>query len=383
MRDANIERLLGGYATNTLTDTERNALFEAALADQELFNALQDEETLRDLLEDVECRRAIQRALQQAAPEPRRAWLMPTWAWGLTGSALATAAVIFAVLMPRPASHDKVELAVSKPAATVLSRDVAVQQPTAPVDSVRENAAPMVRRKSVTSPMPATPKSVPPASESAQTQQSPATPPPQIANPESQLVSALAEQRQADKQAGTQVAATPGQASFRAASAGYAAASIKNAGSIPYSLLVKRGADGLLVPMTPGEELKAGDSVQLMLHPPVSGSLIMQEQIPGGNWRTIFPAASAVLRVTAQQDVVIPDSPMQVNAPQQLRLVLTPVPLPAALALSRAAKLAVAQDKQRLESNHAPSETQGLQGVLVTNVILAPGKASPGASTNK
>jgi len=45
-----LEKLLGGYATSTLTEQERKALFEAALDDQQLFNALADEEALKELL---------------------------------------------------------------------------------------------------------------------------------------------------------------------------------------------------------------------------------------------------------------------------------------------------------------------------------------------
>jgi len=36
MTQEEIHKLLGGYATNTLTEAERNALFAAALDDQEL-----------------------------------------------------------------------------------------------------------------------------------------------------------------------------------------------------------------------------------------------------------------------------------------------------------------------------------------------------------
>ncbi len=46
------ERLLGGYATGTLSEAERQALFAAALSDQEIFDALADEESLRELLAD-------------------------------------------------------------------------------------------------------------------------------------------------------------------------------------------------------------------------------------------------------------------------------------------------------------------------------------------
>ena len=45
-----VRKLLGGYATGTLTDEERNLLFSAALEHQELFDALADEEALRELL---------------------------------------------------------------------------------------------------------------------------------------------------------------------------------------------------------------------------------------------------------------------------------------------------------------------------------------------
>ena len=43
---------MGGYATGTLTDAEQEALFAAALEDQELFDALAREQSLRELLRD-------------------------------------------------------------------------------------------------------------------------------------------------------------------------------------------------------------------------------------------------------------------------------------------------------------------------------------------
>ncbi len=53
------EYLLGGYATNTLTDEEKRQLFEAALNDQALFDALADEEALKVMLADPEARQRI------------------------------------------------------------------------------------------------------------------------------------------------------------------------------------------------------------------------------------------------------------------------------------------------------------------------------------
>ena len=52
MRPEDIRKLLGGYATGTLTAEERQALFEAALDDQALFDALAKEQPLRDLLDE-------------------------------------------------------------------------------------------------------------------------------------------------------------------------------------------------------------------------------------------------------------------------------------------------------------------------------------------
>ena len=53
-----IRKLLGGYATGTLTEDERQALFAAALQDQTLFEALADEldcpEQVSESLERIE-----------------------------------------------------------------------------------------------------------------------------------------------------------------------------------------------------------------------------------------------------------------------------------------------------------------------------------------
>ena len=47
MKERDLRKLIGGYATGTLTDDERQALFAAALQDQELFDALADEQAMR------------------------------------------------------------------------------------------------------------------------------------------------------------------------------------------------------------------------------------------------------------------------------------------------------------------------------------------------
>ena len=61
MSPQEIEKLLGGYATDTLTEEERSTLFAAALDNQALFDALADEQALRDLLQDLPAARSCWR----------------------------------------------------------------------------------------------------------------------------------------------------------------------------------------------------------------------------------------------------------------------------------------------------------------------------------
>lgn len=67
MKRAEAEKLLGGYATGTLTEEERRALFEAALEHQDVFDSLADEEALRELLADPAARAHVLVALAPRA----------------------------------------------------------------------------------------------------------------------------------------------------------------------------------------------------------------------------------------------------------------------------------------------------------------------------
>jgi len=65
MNRQDIEKLLGGYATGTLTPDEEQALFAAALEDQQLFDRLAHEQPLRDLLRDPAARAALLATLNE------------------------------------------------------------------------------------------------------------------------------------------------------------------------------------------------------------------------------------------------------------------------------------------------------------------------------
>ena len=115
-----VRKLLGGYATGTLTDAEQKALFEAALADQELFNALGDEQALRDYLEDREFRGELLEALEPG---------------GFDARGLQPGYVTIAPLSPAPSSPAPSSPAPSSPAPSSPA-------PSSPAPRARRNWQP-------------------------------------------------------------------------------------------------------------------------------------------------------------------------------------------------------------------------------------------------
>ncbi len=65
MSEHDLEKLLGGFAANTLTPEEKQTLYTAALQDQQLFNALADEQVLKELLANPDVRRRLLTSLEQ------------------------------------------------------------------------------------------------------------------------------------------------------------------------------------------------------------------------------------------------------------------------------------------------------------------------------
>ncbi len=123
MKREDLHKLLGGYAAGTLTEEERRALLEAALADQELFDALMREEPLRDTLADP---RARQQVLAALATPPALAWWRRPQAWALAGS-LAAACVIAVVAV-------NVERKPTTPEVAALQKPAQYGQAPAVVD---------------------------------------------------------------------------------------------------------------------------------------------------------------------------------------------------------------------------------------------------------
>src|SRR5581483_6611582 len=93
-----IQKLLGGYATDALSVEERKRLFEAALHDQKLFDRLQNEDALRELLQDPVVRAQARQALEGASQKQR--FSLRRWAVGV--AVPAAVAVLVVAVMKRP-----------------------------------------------------------------------------------------------------------------------------------------------------------------------------------------------------------------------------------------------------------------------------------------
>jgi hypothetical protein len=137
-----LEKLLGGYATNTLTDEERKALFEAALTDQALFNTLADEQALKELLDDPRSRRHLLAALE--AKEKKKAWFQQPWSWALAGS--LAAGVLAVTLVVREASLPP----LGQPERLEVSKQQAVSEPAPAAAPQADSISPRAQKRNET-----------------------------------------------------------------------------------------------------------------------------------------------------------------------------------------------------------------------------------------
>lgn len=99
MPDDDLEKLLGGFAADTLTPEEKQRLYDTALHDQQLFNLFADEQALKELLTDPVVRERLLRSLRETTStdaEGIASWFgwfgRPAglaWAGGLVGALFA------------------------------------------------------------------------------------------------------------------------------------------------------------------------------------------------------------------------------------------------------------------------------------------------------
>ena len=143
MSEHELDTLLGGFAANTLTAEERKLLYTVALQDQQLFNALADEQALKELLADPAVRRRILQALNQPIPsgaDGSLSWLD----WFRRPASLAfaggLAVAVFAVVLGTKIYQDSFK----QSAQSVATEQTAPAAPSVPTPSASQPTSPQV-----------------------------------------------------------------------------------------------------------------------------------------------------------------------------------------------------------------------------------------------
>jgi hypothetical protein len=161
MNREDIQKLIGGYATGTLTPAEQDALFAAALEDQELFDTLAREQAVRDLLRDPAAKAEVLAALDTPERGGFWAWVRRPVVAGLAMAGVVCIAVIAvwqtAQVRPAPPAP-QIVAQLKSPEVRPAVPKVA---PAAPVPRAKRAARP-VAEKDVAAPAPA-PAPPPPA----------------------------------------------------------------------------------------------------------------------------------------------------------------------------------------------------------------------------
>lgn len=133
-----IRKLLGGYATGTLTDSEQKLLFEAALDDQELFEELEREQALKEMIEQPGARSRLIAALEPAEPAVKSWWRKP-WPWAAAAT-VAMGVVIAVALWPKPHIVE-VNQTSNRPAPVPVSSPAAVNNTPPKTDAAKDQFA--------------------------------------------------------------------------------------------------------------------------------------------------------------------------------------------------------------------------------------------------
>jgi hypothetical protein len=143
MSEHDLEKLLGGFAADTLTPEEKQSLYTAALQDQQLFNALADEQALKELLSNPDVRRRLFTSLEQkrgAGAGGSLSWL--DWFRRPAGLAFAggLAVTVFAVVLGTKIYQESLKQA----AQSVITEDAKPASPPAPMPPAPRPAPPQV-----------------------------------------------------------------------------------------------------------------------------------------------------------------------------------------------------------------------------------------------
>jgi len=131
MIDAEMQALLSAYAAGTLTKEEEKRLFEKALDNQALFDALANEESMRATLASPLVKQTLLRALNNSKETPRQDKAPNHWLWiGLAAALFFATVSIYYWPTTRPAEPSQ-QVAVVTPAPPPVEAQPESPVPTA------------------------------------------------------------------------------------------------------------------------------------------------------------------------------------------------------------------------------------------------------------
>lgn len=375
MNKEEIQKLIGGYASGTLSGSELRRLFEAALEDQELFDALQQEQALKELLDDPVSREKVRRAAAKSLPEPRVPWFRQPWIWAAVTSA-AAAAVLLVVLTPwnpKPAAVKQVAmtpLPVQTPAALPQIAEKAPVPPQArPSGRVAEKDVELGRKLYAKKEAPpqreleaATQPAGPPMKDAGKSEQTQnrteqaqnkseqmqktdniavlTPPPPAPVQPQTRdgAPDQLAQQRQVQQQglvmpsaaqqgAGIGKQAAPLEKTAKGlrttSAAALAGRRVRAFAPVNHSF-ARRQDDGSYSDVPAGTVFHPGDTIRLTIVPDAAGLLAVSEwDATSSSWKRLFPREGEGLRVRALDRYTVP-ADIVVKPGERLRVSIGP-----------------------------------------------------------
>lgn len=143
MSEHELERLIGGFAADTLTAEEKRRLYAAALQNQQLFNALADEQALKELLTDPAIRRRLLQALHNTTASATGGSL-PWLDWFRRPAHLALAGGFAATVLALVLSTKVYQESFEQAAQSVATEDTKPTSPPISAPAASQSAPPPI-----------------------------------------------------------------------------------------------------------------------------------------------------------------------------------------------------------------------------------------------
>jgi len=306
MTQEEIRKLLGGYATDRLTADERRILFEAALDDQELFNALQNEDALRELLDDPLTRSQVRRML--AEPGPKRRPHFGSRRWWLGVALPAAAAVILIAIMNRANAPRLIAPPVQVATNEMASPPKPVAPEPAPPEAKPQAQTKLRKKETIKAKTLARPAPAMPAPQLAMAPRLPAAQPP-IPGPKAAI--AQVQSTHADV------------ASLRVARPGQIPEAVRQQ-FLEALISPKALYQGPLVKYSVARGREDGNAVRINVSTAMPGYLALYRVDAAGNAQRVYPTTDVATGVLPNIAMQIPIDPVKVEAGEKLRLVVIP-----------------------------------------------------------